>query len=154
MVATPGPLATDCLIWTKSKSQGGYGKCGKGGMPSWGVHRSMWIFRNGPIADGLVLDHLCMVPACCNVDHLELVTIRENILRGVDYRHGVDSRLTCVRGHPLTPENTQTRLVKGKWVTRRCRVCTRETHARRYVPSQFRKPGDRLYLRAGETREK
>src|SRR3954453_17349056 len=93
MVATPGPLATDCLIWTRAKNAQGYGACGRKGIPSRMVHRAMWIFRNGPITDGLVLDHLCRVPACCNVNHLELVTIRENILRGVDYRYGVDSRM-------------------------------------------------------------
>ena len=35
------------------------------------VHRYAYEWANGPIPDGLVIDHLCRVTACVNPDHLE-----------------------------------------------------------------------------------
>ena len=47
------------------------------------AHRWAWEQAKGPIPKGLVVDHLCRVRWCCNPDHMELVTNRENILRGI-----------------------------------------------------------------------
>jgi hypothetical protein len=41
----------------------------------------MWEQVNGPIPEGLQLDHLCSVPSCVNPDHLEPVTPAENARR-------------------------------------------------------------------------
>lgn len=51
------------------------------GLPS-GLHARAWIESNGPIQDGLVIDHLCRHRPCCNVAHMELVTPTENLRRG------------------------------------------------------------------------
>ena len=64
-----------CWLWTAALSHG-YGRFGKGGA----AHRLAWEDRNGPIPEGLVLDHLCRVPRCVNPEHLEPVTHRENTL--------------------------------------------------------------------------
>lgn len=37
-------------------------------------HRRAWEAANGPVPDGLVLDHLCRNRWCCNPTHLEPVT--------------------------------------------------------------------------------
>lgn len=48
------------------------------------VHRWAWEQANNQkIPDGLVIDHLCRNRWCCNPRHLEVVTHRVNILRGV-----------------------------------------------------------------------
>lgn len=45
------------------------------------THTVMWEWVNGPIPDGLEIDHLCQVKLCCNPRHLEAVTHLENLDR-------------------------------------------------------------------------
>jgi len=47
------------------------------------AHRAVYESERGPIPEGMTLDHLCRNRGCVNPDHLEPVTNRENILRGV-----------------------------------------------------------------------
>lgn len=65
-------------IWD---SANGYGKISWNGRHMM-LHRVVYELIVGPIPDGRVLDHKCRVRACCNPDHLEPVTVRENTLRG------------------------------------------------------------------------
>lgn len=55
------------------------------------AHILMWELVHGPVAEGLVLDHLCMQPGCVNPDHLEPVTHKENLRRARD-AYSQDSR--------------------------------------------------------------
>ncbi|MCE5309626.1 MAG: HNH endonuclease [Acidobacteriales bacterium] len=70
---------TGCHIWTGYTDQKGYGHCGHQGKVRV-VHRVIWEYRNGPVPEGLQLDHLCAVKSCCNPEHLRAVTARENSL--------------------------------------------------------------------------
>lgn len=91
------------------------------------VHRWMYERLVGPIPAGLVLDHLCRVPACCNPDHLEPVTQAENVRRGESLL-GLNARKThCKRGHAFDVSNTHV-TPQGY---RQCRTC-RNAAARRY----------------------
>ncbi|WP_198666191.1 HNH endonuclease signature motif containing protein [Tropicimonas sp. IMCC34043] len=45
------------------------------------VHRANWINENGIIPPGKQLDHVCRNRLCVAVEHLELVTPRENCRR-------------------------------------------------------------------------
>lgn len=67
-----------CWIWQGSVSNTGYGRIG-----SRYAHRVSYERSNGPIPDGLTIDHLCRTTLCVNPDHLEPVTHRENVLRGM-----------------------------------------------------------------------
>lgn len=72
---------TKCWVWQKSINNRGYGVAYfKGGRGY--AHRVYYERARGPIPDGLVVDHLCRVRACCNPDHLEVVTMTENLQRG------------------------------------------------------------------------
>lgn len=44
-------------------------------------HRYSYELFKGPIPQGMQIDHLCMEKSCCNPDHLEVVTPKENIIR-------------------------------------------------------------------------
>lgn len=72
---------TPCWIWQLKTGIPGYG-IWKINRVQHLAHRVYYQRLVGPIPDGLVLDHLCRVPACVNPDHLEPVTIEENLWRG------------------------------------------------------------------------
>lgn len=109
-----------CWLWTGALYTQGYGSFWDGAK-SVRAHRFAYEYFVGPIPDGLMTDHLCRVRCCINPKHLELVTPRENTLRGISFA-AVNSKLThCKRGHELTKENTRIYPVGGVW--RRCRIC-------------------------------
>jgi hypothetical protein len=70
------------------------------------------------IPAGMTIDHRCRRPRCVNPFHLNVMTQRENTLRGDSppARHARQAR--CVRGHAFTEANTM-RVAKG----RECRTC-------------------------------
>lgn len=63
------------------------------------AHRVAWMVTNGLIPVGLVLDHLCRNHLCVNPDHLEVVTNRENIMRGNSLPARNARKTHCIRGH-------------------------------------------------------
>ena len=115
-----------CWMWTGSKTKYGYGTFTEGGRF---IKAHRWAVENiagEAISDGMHVDHLCRTPSCVNPEHLEIVTPRENTQRALPYRRdGLDSE--CANGHPRTPESTYV-APDGR---RACRVCHRETEARR-----------------------
>lgn len=120
---------TGCHNWTGS-TVGGYGRIRTGDSSGRTVatHRVAYEHARGKIPAGLVLDHLCRNTRCCNPDHLEAVTIRENGLRGVGIQARNAAKTHCPQGHPYDAENTRI-TVSG---FRRCRICDRAEASRRY----------------------
>lgn len=88
-----------------------------------GAHRVGYRLLVGEIPEGRQLDHLCRERRCINPAHLEPVTRRENILRGISFsaRHAVATH--CVQGHPFDEANTFRRADRGG--SRVCRTCGR-----------------------------
>jgi len=73
---------TGCWYWMGRLDRCGYGSL-RDGVKMKKAHRYSWESVNGPVPDGLVLDHFkCNNPSCVNPDHLRPVTQRENVLRG------------------------------------------------------------------------
>ena len=108
----------DCWVWTGTLSHG-YGSLWIPGRIHVFAHRYAYELLVGPIPKGLQIDHRCRNLVCVNPDHLEVVTISENVMRGQGFaaRHARKTR--CKRGHPFDEANTY--LVKGGGRT--CRRC-------------------------------
>ncbi len=122
----------ECWPWGGNIDIGGYGFFKVDGKML-KAHR--WAYEQfvGPVPSDMTLDHVkangCTRRDCVNyLRHLEVVTGRENTLRG-DGPTAVNARKTyCSRRHELTPGNTFVR----KNGQRMCRTCHREgTRARR-----------------------
>ena len=118
---------TPCVVWTGGIRPDGYGYLYVDGKQKL-AHRVAYEKEIGPIPDGLVIDHLCRTRACVNTQHMEPVTIGENVLRG-ETGPGINSRKTeCNNGHSLD-DAYMTK--DGKRV---CRPC-RKARSRRYYQS-------------------
>jgi hypothetical protein len=110
----------------------GYGEVYIGGKTKH-VHRVVYELMVGPIPNGLSIDHLCRVRHCVNPAHLEPITTRENVLRGIGITAQNARKTHCKRGHEFTPENTYVFPSGG----RACRTC-RLMHSRLYERARVR----------------
>lgn len=110
---TPG-----CWIWLGDTSDRGYGHVNYQ-KRKYLAHRAVYTILVGPIPKGLTLDHLCRNTSCVNPKHIEPVTQRENVLRGIGVTAQNARKKLCKRGHPFSKENTYT--LGGYW--RECKVC-------------------------------
>lgn len=118
---------TGCWEFQGSRNRLGYGQI----RDVWSgrllqTHRYAYEFFRAEIPAGLVLDHLCRNPSCCNPWHLEPVSNGENIRRGVGpltagrWRAELESSKThCPYGHAYDAANTYL-TSKGH---RQCRAC-------------------------------
>ena len=88
-------MDTDCILWDKSYRENGYGQTFFQGKVT-KAHRAAWIKANGEIPEGMVIDHMCGNRGCVNVEHLRVITQRENIMAG---KHNIDNRNHCNKGH-------------------------------------------------------
>lgn len=77
---------TPCWLWKRHLNRSGYGMVQAGKLRL--AHRVYYERAKGTIPDGLTLDHLCRNRHCVNPDHLEPVTLKENIQRGWQARGG------------------------------------------------------------------
>ena len=118
---------TGCWLWMGAiiPAGGGYAEISQNRKPVY-VHRLMYEKHKGPIPDGLEIDHLCRVSSCVNPDHLEAVTHRENMLRGLTVGARNAAKTHCPKGHPLDghiPKHryclTCNRLRSSAWRARR-----------------------------------
>ncbi len=113
-------MPTPCIVWMGALNAKGYGCFGLDGDTKL-AHRVAYEFENGPIPDGLTIDHLCRVKRCVNPAHLEAVTGRENTRRAVEQ----DRPTECAQGHPYSAENTGIKPRRNGGQQMFCRTCQR-----------------------------
>lgn len=117
-----------CWLWVGRVTGRGYGSWHRSGHPAL-AHRYVYEEVVGAIPPGLTLDHLCGVPLCVNPDHLEPVTIQENLARRDNAyltRRWAEHRLTlthCPKGHEFSDANTYLR-PDGARICRECRLAS------------------------------
>lgn len=111
---------TGCWLWTGGTNPEGYGNFWYLGQTV-SAHRAAYYLLVGEVEAELTLDHLCRKRNCVNPSHLEPVTERENILRGVGPAARNAQKTHCIRGHELVEEN----LMPGplRQGHRFCRLC-------------------------------
>lgn len=96
------PAETSCWIWTGNKvvnpryKHQMYGQFTINHSTKYGqkkhtcvAHKVAWEAVNGPVPQGLELDHLCEEKLCVNPAHLEAVTHQVNVIRGFMRKEGV-----------------------------------------------------------------
>lgn len=110
--------ATGCHVWIGRLNSGGYGEISVNNRNR-RAHVVAYTLTRGEVPDGLELDHLCRNRRCCNPDHLEAVTHRENMLRGLGVGSENARKTHCAKGHEFSPRNTYWRKGGG----RGCRLC-------------------------------
>ena len=128
-----GPLETPCWKWVAASDQHGYGRYGR---PTKLAHRVAYESLVGSTLGAPHLDHLCREPSCVNPEHLERVTARENILRGIGPT-AVNARKThCLRGHLFDENNTRIERKAGRTPSRACRECSRLKSSEKYYENR------------------
>lgn len=126
---------TGCWLWTARINTNGYGHFFHNGTMR-DAHRVSYELHVGTVPDGLELDHKCRVRRCVNWDHLEPVTHKVNVHRGVGACANNARKTHCPKGHPYDELNSevQTYISKrhGKVVARVCITCKDKDDKERY----------------------
>ena len=124
-------MLNPCIESKRAITPKGYSRIYENGKQNQ-AHRWAWELINGPIPQGLVIDHICRNRACIAIDHLRVVTVGENTRAGLV---NIDNRDECNHGHPFTKENIMIRK-SGKRECAECnRVRSRANYAKRAVSS-------------------
>jgi hypothetical protein len=108
-----------CWLWKGYKMASGYGRFGFNYKTLY-AHRFSYELIKGDIPKGMVIDHLCKNRGCVNPDHMEVVTQRENLLRGDGFPALEAKQTHCIKGHLFSKENTY--MERNKRHCKRCRA--------------------------------
>lgn len=112
-----------CWVWTAALCKG-YAQFWDGQRQR-RAHRWFWEQENGPVPDGLELDHLCRNRACVRPSHLEAVTGKVNCERGNTGQNNAQ-KTHCPHGHSLEDA------YRGSKGERKCASCAKKRASDRY----------------------
>lgn len=129
-------MVKDCWQWTGYKNKKGYGIISYKSKPKQ-IHRLSYEIYKGRIPKDLTIDHMCRNTLCFNPDHLEAVTLKENILRGFSYAAMNARKTHCNHGHEFSDKNTLNYFRKSKYGPRKVREC-KACHLRREQDRRLR----------------
>lgn len=112
-----------CWLWIGAKKGKGYAQYWqmRPTKKNWRAHRFAYDRLVGP-CDGLLFDHLCRHRLCVNPLHLEAVSNRENLIRGVGFVAVNARKRACPNGHQYDGVR--------KGTQRFCKTCQRLCQSR------------------------
>lgn len=132
-----------CLLWTGFANKRGYGSMTIDKKPM-RAHRVAFELAYGPIPEGMIVQHKCDVPSCCNPAHLELgtgLTNAQDKARKGRVRNQHMGKTHCKSGHALVPEN----IYMGKTAIgrprRSCKICAVARSRASAIRAQARSAG-------------
>ena len=114
-----------CWNWMGSKFASGYAQFKLTHTKNVRAHRFAYEVNKGKVPKDFVLDHLCRNRKCVNPDHLEIVTQKENMIRGNSPPSLNSKKTHCSKNHPLSGDNLYFHNNK-----RYCKICIEETKRR------------------------
>lgn len=126
--ATTDP-STGCWLWIGATTGNGYGNFRFKGK-NHAAHRVSRSLLIAEVEAELDLDHLCRTRSCINPDHLEPVSRRENVLRGLRGRLREVTEY-CSKGHAYDVDNLKIEKRSDGRTVRRCKKCRRVADAKR-----------------------
>lgn len=109
------------------------------------AHRYSYQHYKEKIPVGLVIDHLCRNKKCVNPKHLEVVTNRENVLRGIGLTAMNAKKTNCPKGHSLSGSNLYTH--NGIRYCRKCVAVRRSEYELKY-PERKKETYRKWYLKS------
>ena len=111
-------MQTKCIIWNKHLNKDGYGQLTYKGK-TYLAHRFHYELIECKIPKNKELDHLCRNRSCINPNHLEIVSHKENMNRGIFFN---SLKTKCSNNHEFNKNNTRI----SKTNKRFCRICDRK----------------------------
>jgi len=126
-----------CWLWTAASCKSSklrYGRFRVNGRTVQASRFSYEMHHHVTIPKGMTIDHVkargCTNTLCVNPHHLEVVTMKVNVLRGNTLAAKGAKVSHCPQGHLYNKENTY---VYHGW--RQCRVCQRDRQRERRLKS-------------------
>lgn len=117
----------DCIVSTYSTGSHGYSQIGwvEDSVRKLKLgHRLAWESFNGPIPDGMTVDHICRNRRCVKIEHLRLLTNIQNATL-----NGNKAKSHCPEGHPYDKDNTY---LVASTKHRQCKICRNTRNKNRY----------------------
>jgi len=143
---------TNCWLWSGAVDKNGYGQYTIKDK-SIKAHRHAYETIIGPISEGNVIDHGCRTRCCVNPRHMEAVTNRENVLRGLSFAVTNKRKTHCKRGHALSGPNLL--LVRHGRSCKTCQLAAKRKHmAKPEVKARTQAHVRERYRIDGEYRER
>lgn len=130
-------IDTGCWLWTASTNGNGYGYLNplRGQKKATrGAHRIVYELLVEKVPKDLQCDHVCRNRLCANPAHIDIVTARENTLRGLGLAAANSKKTHCQNGHELAGTN----LIITSNGGRQCKKCLRVSQ-RKYKARQRNK---------------
>lgn len=150
-------IINQCWEWQGHIDKKGYGRISIKSKSKL-AHRFSYEHHKGEIPKDLVLDHLCRNTKCVNPNHLEAVTIAENVLRGDHANKGLatkafqQAKTHCKHGHPFEGENLRLAKLHTGGIGRICKTCAKEKRLAHQRTPAFKEKRRQKYLREKEQR--